>query len=72
MRHVTVENLIDYIESQASDVEKSTLERHMTDCNECEELKQEFQIVIARLRRGATQGRFRSPEVYRISGVRHL
>jgi len=54
MRHVTVENLIDYIESQASDVEKSTLERHMTDCNECEELKQEFQIVIARLREDAS------------------
>src|SRR5436309_12375335 len=54
MRHVTVENLIDYIESQASDVAKSTLERHMTDCNECEELKQEFQIVIARLREDAS------------------
>src|SRR5438034_9797408 len=54
MRHVTVENLIDYIESQASDVEKSTLERHMKDCNECEELKQEFQIVIARLREAAS------------------
>ena len=54
MRHVTVENLIDYIEGQASDVDKSTLERHMTDCNECEELKQEFQIVIARLREDAS------------------
>jgi len=54
MRHVTVENLIDYIESQSSDVEKSTLELHMTACNECEELKQEFQIVIARLREDAS------------------
>jgi len=54
MRHVTVDNLIDYIEDQASDVEKSTLENHLTNCSECEELKQEFQVMIARLREDAS------------------
>ena len=42
MRHVTVENLITYMDGQASDVEKSTLETHLTACVECAEVKQEF------------------------------
>ena len=49
MRHVTVENLIDYMDGQASDVEKSILEGHVTSCKECAELKQEFQALITRL-----------------------
>jgi hypothetical protein len=54
MRHVTVENLIDYIEGQSSDVDKSTLEGHLASCRECAELKQEFQVLIARLREDAS------------------
>jgi hypothetical protein len=54
MRHITVENLIDYIESQASDVEKSTLEGHVATCRECAELKQEFQALIYRLKDDAS------------------
>src|SRR6266478_553114 len=54
MRHVTVENLIDYIEGQASDVEKSTLESHVATCRECVELKQEFQALITRLQEDAS------------------
>jgi hypothetical protein len=54
MRHVTVENLIDYMEGQSSDVEKSTLESHVTSCRECAELNQEFQSLIIRLREDAS------------------
>jgi hypothetical protein len=54
MRHITVENLIDYVEGQGLDVEKSTLEGHLASCKECEELKQEFQVLIARLREDAS------------------
>ena len=54
MRHVTVENLIDYMEGQGSDVEKSTVEGHLASCRECEELKQEFHVLIARLREDAS------------------
>ena len=50
MRHVTVENLINYADGQASDVEKSTLDSHLTGCKECTNLKQEFQALITRLR----------------------
>jgi hypothetical protein len=49
MRHVTVEDLITYIEGQGSDVEKSTLESHVAACHDCEELKQEFQTLMNRL-----------------------
>ena len=49
MRHVTVENLIDYIEGHGSNVEKSTLESHVASCKECGELKQEFHTIISRL-----------------------
>ncbi len=50
MRHLTVENLINYMDAQASDVEKSTLESHLKDCGECAELRREFQALITRLR----------------------
>ena len=50
MRHVTVENLINYIEGQPTDVEKSTLESHLVTCSECTELKQEFHALMTQLR----------------------
>jgi len=50
MRHITIENLIDYIEGQVSDVEKSTLEGHVAACGDCTELQQEFQGLIHRLK----------------------
>ena len=54
MQHVTVENLINYIDGQISDVEKSTLESHVTSCAECTELKQEFQALVHRLKDDAS------------------
>lgn len=50
MRHVTVENLINYMDGQPTDVEKSTLDTHLAACAECTELKQEFQALMTRLR----------------------
>src|SRR5438094_8561868 len=50
MRHVTIENLINYMDGQPTDVEKSTLEGHLVTCAECSQLKQEFQILTTRLR----------------------
>jgi hypothetical protein len=54
MGHVTVENLIDYIEGQISGVEKSTLENHMAGCNDCQELKKDFQVLIKCLQEDAS------------------
>jgi len=50
MRHITVENLINYTDGQPTDVEKSTLEGHLATCTECSELKQEFHALMTRLR----------------------
>ena len=32
MRHLTVENIMDYMDGMATDVEKSTVETHLVDC----------------------------------------
>jgi hypothetical protein len=50
MRHLTVENLMNYMEGFGSDVENSTAVAHLATCRECSELKQEFQILVAQLR----------------------
>lgn len=50
MRHLTVENLMNYMEGLGSDVENSTAVAHLASCRECSELKQEFQILVAQLR----------------------
>ena len=54
MRHVTVENLINYMDGQGSGAEKSTLEAHLRGCKECAELKQKFQTLITKLREDAS------------------
>ncbi len=54
MRHVNIENLINYMDGQTLDVEKSTLESHLTNCGECAELKQEFQAFMVRLQEDAS------------------
>jgi hypothetical protein len=50
MRHLTIENIVNYMDGQATDVEKSTLEAHLANCRECLELKQEFQSLMLQLR----------------------
>jgi putative zinc finger protein len=50
MRHITVENIMSYMDGVGTDVEKSTLETHLAGCKDCSELKQEFQALITQLR----------------------
>ena len=54
MRHITIENLMTYLESNSSDVEKSTLETHVAACGDCADLKQEFQNLLLRLKEDAS------------------
>lgn len=49
MRHLTVENIINYMDGHGTDVEKSTLEAHLASCKDCTELKQEFQNLTVQL-----------------------
>ena len=50
MEHLTIENIIGYMDGQGSDVERLTLESHLESCKECTELKQEFQTLTSQLR----------------------
>ena len=50
MRHLSVENIVSYMEGEGTDVDKSTLEAHLANCRECLQLKQEFQVLILQLR----------------------
>jgi anti-sigma factor ChrR (cupin superfamily) len=54
MRHITIEELTNYVEGNISDVEKSTLDTHVTACGDCAELKQEFQSLLHRLQEDAS------------------
>lgn len=49
MRHITVESLMTYMDGQSSDVEKSTVDTHLSGCAECTELKQELSNLVVRL-----------------------
>ena len=50
MRHLSVEDIVNYMEGESTDVDKSTLEAHLANCSECLALKQEFQVLILQLR----------------------
>jgi hypothetical protein len=50
MRHLTIEDIVTYTDGPTTDVEKLTLETHLTSCKECSELKQEFQNLLVQLR----------------------
>ena len=54
MRHITIENLMTYLEANSSDVEKSTLETHVAACGDCADLKQEFQNLLLSLKEDAS------------------
>ena len=54
MRHVTIEDLMNYMDGQILDVEKPTLGSHLKSCRECAELHQEFLALITRLRADAS------------------
>jgi hypothetical protein len=54
MRHITVENLITYMDGQASDAEKSEVVSHLSSCTECTELKNELDSFLIRLLEDST------------------
>jgi hypothetical protein len=54
MRHLSAENIIDYMEGRAADVEKPPLEAHLESCQECAGLRQEFQALTDQLREDAS------------------
>jgi hypothetical protein len=45
---------MDYMDGMGTDVEKSTVETHLVDCQECSEVKQEFQVLTMQLRQDST------------------
>src|SRR5215471_19402979 len=46
MGHIGTDELISYVEGKTSDVDKMTLESHVTSCGECAELKREFENLL--------------------------
>ena len=49
MRHLTVENLMTYIDGQVVSAEKPVIEQHLFACAECSEVRQELQSLVTRL-----------------------
>ncbi len=54
MRHLSTENLIDYMDGKASDVEKTTAQGHLDTCKNCTELLSEFQALVVRLQKDSS------------------
>ena len=50
MRHVSLETLMNCIDGSASEAERSAAETHVMNCKDCADQKQEFQVLVARLR----------------------
>jgi anti-sigma factor ChrR (cupin superfamily) len=50
MRHLSVENIMSYMDGLASDAERSAVDSHLSSCADCAELRQEFQTLMTRLR----------------------
>src|SRR5215510_14829933 len=54
MQHLTLEDLIDYMESKLSDVKRMTVETHLSGCHECQEEAQEYRTLIHSLQEDAS------------------
>jgi hypothetical protein len=54
MKHVDIENIINYLDGQGTDIERSALETHCAACQDCLALKQEFHGLISALREDST------------------
>src|SRR5687767_4408600 len=50
MRHLSIDNLMSYMDGQASETEKSIADTHLSSCTDCLDLKQEFEGLLLRLR----------------------
>ncbi len=54
MRHVSIEDVLNYVEGQTPEAEKSTFDNHVAGCSQCSDLKQEFQSFLTRLHQDAS------------------
>jgi hypothetical protein len=54
MKHVDIENIINYLDGQGTDIERSTVETHFAACPDCLALKQEFHGLMSALREDST------------------
>ena len=53
MRHLNAENLMEYVDGQATVDAKTAVESHLSQCSDCTELKQELEQFILQLRNDA-------------------
>jgi hypothetical protein len=54
MRHVNAENLMEYMDGQATSEAKVTIESHLSECSDCLQLKQELGQFVLHLQQDAT------------------
>jgi len=54
MRHLTIENVMAYVEGRTSGMEKTGIEGHLSSCDECAGLQREFQNLVSTLEQDAT------------------
>jgi anti-sigma factor ChrR (cupin superfamily) len=50
MRHLSVENIMTYVDGQTLAVDKANVEQHLSGCSECTELRHELQNLVSQLR----------------------
>jgi len=50
MRHLTVENMMNYVDGRAEATEIPVVREHLMACSECSELQQELQGLVSHLR----------------------
>ena len=53
MRHLSTENLMEYVDGHATSESKTTVESHLSKCSDCLELKQELEQFILQLQADA-------------------
>jgi len=49
MRHLSIENLLTYIDDRTPVVEKAGVDQHLSLCDDCAELRQELQNLVSNL-----------------------
>jgi hypothetical protein len=54
MTHLSIENIITYLDGKAADAEKSSLEAHLAICVECAEAKRQIETLDTSLREDAS------------------
>ena len=54
MQHLTPEELVNYLEGQASSGERAALETHLASCKDCVEMKEDTQVLLTQLKADAS------------------